>query len=146
MEKKLVQRDHGLDDKERNKAKKLRKVQLALKKQKEQQQILMEQKLKEEEEKLFYEKQYKSQQEQFEENSKILNELRIRYKGALQEIKDLEEEHQNDHADLVNTVRDQQHELMLMKGMLKMILKDYEIDKIRHRSSFDEEKQEWDIP
>ncbi len=59
MEKKLVHRDHGLDDKERNKAKKLRKVQLALKKQKEQQQILMEQELQEEEEKLFYEKKYK---------------------------------------------------------------------------------------
>ncbi len=62
-----------------------------------------------------------SQQEQFDENSKILSELRVRYKGALQEIKDLEEEHQDDHADLVNTVREQQHELMLMKGMLKML-------------------------
>lgn len=59
MEKKLVMRNGALNDKEKIKAKKLRKVQLALKKHKEQQHILMEQKLKEEEEKLFYEKQYK---------------------------------------------------------------------------------------
>jgi len=146
MEKKLVVRDTALNGKEKSKAKKLRKVQLALKKQKEEQQILLEQKRKEEEEKLFYEKQYKNQQEEFEENNRILQEIRVRYKGALQEIKDLEEEHQNEHAELINTVRDQQHELMLYKGMLQMLLKDHEIDKIKNRSSFDEEGQKWDIP
>ena len=146
MEKKFVKRDHALDDSEKSKAHKLRKVQLALKKQKEKQQILMEQKLKEEEEKLFYEKQYKNQQEQFEENARVLQEIRVRYKGALQEIKDLEEEHQNEHADLINTVREQQHELLLIKGMLKMLLKDNEIEKVRHRSSFEEESQQWNIP
>ena len=108
--------------------------------------MLLEQKLKEEEEKLFYEKQYKNQQDQFEENARVLQELRVRYKGALEEIKDLEEEHQNEHAELINTVREQQHELLLVKGMLQMLLKDNEIEKIRHRSSFDDENQKWDIP
>lgn len=87
-----------------------------------------------------------NKQEQFEENSRVLQEIRVRYKGALQEIKDLEEEHQNEHAELINTVRDQQYELLLFKGMLKMILKDHEIEKVRHRSNFEEESQDWNIP
>lgn len=83
---------------------------------------------------------------QFEENSMVLKELRERYKGALQEIKDLEEEHENDHAELLNTVREQEHEIKLLKGMLEMLLTDKEIKTIRRKSMFDEETQEWEIP
>jgi uncharacterized protein (UPF0147 family) len=133
MEQKLVQRDHALDEKERNKAKKLRKMQLALKKQKEKERFLREQKLKEEEEKLFYEKQYMDQNEQIKEDGQIIRELRERYKGALEEIKDLETEHELQHAELLNTVREQEHEIKLLYGMLSMLLKDKEINNIRRK-------------
>ena len=146
MERKLVQRDQALDDQERKKSKKLRKMQLALKKQREKEKFLLEQKQKEEEEKLFYEKQYKDRNEEFEEHKKVLKEIRERYKGALQEIKDLEEEHEKEHAQLIDTIRQQEHELKLYKGMLGMMLKDNEIEKVRRKCMFDDEKQEWEIP
>ena len=146
MENKLVQKDQALDDKEKLKSKKIRKMQLALKKQKEKEKILNEQKIKEEEEKLFYEKQYNSKQEELNEKDSVLKELRERYRGALQEIKDLEEEHENEHAELLNTVREQEYEIKLVKGMLSMLLTNNEILSIRRKSEFNEEDKEWDIP
>ena len=146
MENKLVQKDMALDEKEKLKLKKIRKMQLALKKQKEKERILSEEKQKEEEEKLFYEKQYNNKQEELKEKDSLLRELRERYKGALQEIKDLEEEHEDEHAELLNTVRDQECEIKLLKGMLSMLLTNNEILSIRRKWEFNEEDKEWEIP
>ena len=60
--------------------------------------------MKEKEEKLFYEKQYNDIQEEVEENREVIKELRKRYKGALNEIKDLEYENENKHAELLDSL------------------------------------------
>ena len=94
---------------------------------------------------LLEQKQIEEDQ-QNKESEKAITELQERYTAALQEIKDLEEEHENQHAELLNTVREQEHEIRLLNGMLKMLLNDNEIAKIRMRSQFDDDKDEWDIP
>jgi len=146
MEQKLVQRDNTIDEKEKKKARKIRKIQLILRKQREKEKYLREQKLKQEEEKLFYENKYKSQSEMNVENTDVINKLRERYKGALEEIKDLENEHELQNSDLLSTVRDQEHEVKLLQGTLSMLLSDNEIAKVRSKCLFEEETQEWEIP
>lgn len=108
--------------------------------------MLNELKMKEEEEKLFYEKQYNNTQEELREKDALIKELRDRYKAALQEIKDLEEEHENEHSDLLNTVRDQESEIKLLNGMLSILLTSNEILSIRRKSDYNEDNKEWVIP
>lgn len=70
--------------------------------------------MEEEEKKLFYENEYNNLQEETQEQKKIIETLRERYKGALQEIKDVEREQFGDKEELLETVRNQQADI----GML----------------------------
>ena len=54
----------------------------------------MLEKLKKEDEVLMVEQNYKDLQEECEENRKVIKKLRAKYKAAVDEIKDLEQEHE----------------------------------------------------
>ena len=91
--------------------------------------------------------QQQKQDEEYNKQSEMqMADLQDKYQAALQEIKDLEDEHENEHAELLDTVRDQEHEIKLLNGMLKMILNNHEIAKIRMKSQFDDDTNEWKIP
>ena len=102
--------------------------------------------MKDKEEKLMYEQKYNSLQEEVEEQREVVRELRDRYQGALQEIKDLEEENEGQHADLLNDLRDTQQELGLMRGLVDVLLSGHELQKIRMKCKYEEDKGEWSIP
>ena len=48
--------------------------------------------------------EYKNIQDEMESKSKMVSKLRKRYKSALQEIKDLESEHQTNKEELLDSV------------------------------------------
>ena len=98
-----------------------------IKQQKAQEAKLKEEKIREKEEKLFYEQQYNNIQEEVEENREIIKELRQKYKGALEEIKDLEHENEFKHAEILEDLRTTQQELRLFQGMVEMLLNPHEI-------------------
>lgn len=146
MEEKMVTGGQALEQKEREIIQQKRKMQLKLKKQRNQQKELLEEKMKEKEEKLWLEQQYNSVQDQAKEQEEIITELRSRYKGALEEIDDLQHENENKHAEILSDLRDTQQELSLFKGLVDMMLTPHELQKIRQKCSFDEEADQWNIP
>jgi hypothetical protein len=54
---------------------------------------LLKEKMKKEEEMLTVTKNYKSLQEEVDEQREVIKQLRLKYKQATEEVKDLEHEH-----------------------------------------------------
>jgi hypothetical protein len=76
----MVMGGHALEEKEREQAQKYREFQLKLKKQKKKEKQLLKEKLKKEEEMLLVEKSYKNLQEEVDEQRKVIEKLRLKYK------------------------------------------------------------------
>lgn len=147
MENRMV---HGGDaieeEKEKIKAKAFREYQLKLKKQKRKEKKLLEEQQRKEEDLLLMEHEYNDLQEEVSEKSKLLNQLRKRYKGALAEIQDLESEHLNEKADLLETIRTLEIDLGFFKAVVDTLMTENNIYKIKSKSQYDDEKAEWQVP
>jgi len=101
---------------------------------------LIEEQKKREEDFLMIEHEYQDLQEEVNDKSKLLNKLRKRYKGALAEIQDLEGEHYNEKADLLDTIRTMEVDLGFYKAIVDMLMNDHNLYKIKSKSSYNEEK------
>lgn len=92
------------------------------------------------------EHEYNDLQEEVNEKSQLLNKLRKRYKAALAEIQDLESEHLNEKAELLETIRTLEIDLGFFKAVVENLLNDHNLYKIKAKSSYDDETSKWDIP
>ena len=92
------------------------------------------------------EREYTNLEEEVNEKSKLLNKLRKRYKAALAEIQDLEGEHYNEKADLLETIRTMEVDLGFYKAIVDMLMNDNNLYKIKSKSSYNDEKNEWEVP
>lgn len=101
-------------------------------------------KKKKEEDLLLVEKSYKSLQEEVEEQRKVIDILRTKYKQASSEVKDIEHEHQIQKEQLLDSIRDQDLDLKFFKKVTKMLLKDEEIAKLRLKSQYEDD--DWIVP
>ena len=101
---------------------------------------MIEEQKKREEDFLMIEHEYQDLQEEVNDKSKLLNKLRKRYKGALAEIQDLEGEHYNEKADLLDTIRTMEVDLGFYKAIVDMLMNDHNLYKIKSKSSYNEEK------
>ncbi|CDW81244.1 kinesin motor domain containing protein [Stylonychia lemnae] len=144
LQKQMVQGGSALEEKEKEQAQKYREFQLRLKKQKKKEKELLREKEKKEEEMLMVEKQYKSLQEEVEEQREVIKQLRMKYKQAASEVKDLEQEHQIQKESLLDSVRDQDLDLKFYKRIVKMMLRDDEIAKLKLKSQYEDD--DWLIP
>ena len=70
----------------------------------------------------------------------------MKYKGALEEVKDLEHEHQEQKEELLQTIRLYERELSFFTGLFDWAMSSEDMRKIKARSQFDEESKEWTIP
>lgn len=95
---------------------------------------------------VFMEKDYNNLQEEVSDKTKLLNKLRKRYKAALAEIQDLEGEHYNEKADLLDTIRTMEVDLGFYKAIVDMMLNENNLYKIKSKSSYNDEKSEWEVP
>lgn len=95
---------------------------------------------------LLMERDYNDLQEEVNDKSKLLSKLRKRYKGALAEIQDLEGEHYNEKADLLETIRTMEVDLGFYKSIVDMMMNENNLYKIKSKSSYNDEKGEWEVP
>ena len=131
------------DDENKKKYTDLRKK---LKQQKKLQDKLLEEKKQKEEELLTVEKNYQNLQEEVEELRKKMKIIKGKYKSSLNEIKDLQTEHETNREDFLDTIRSYERDMKLHQSIIKMMLSDEEIEKLKIASEFQEEKNEYKIP
>lgn len=107
---------------------------------------MVEEQKKKEEDLLLMEHDYNDLQTEVNEKTKLLSQLRKRYKGALSEIEDLESEHLNEKAELLEAIRTLEIDFGFYKKIVDMLLNDNNLYKIKSKSQYDDEKSEWNIP
>lgn len=90
------------------------------------------------------EKHYKSLQEEVEEQREVIKQLRMKYKQATSEVKDIEHEHQIHKEQLLDSIRDTDLDLKFYKKVTKMLLRDDEIAKLKLKSAYEDD--DWVIP
>ena len=66
--------------------------------------MLIEEKLRKEEEVLLVETNYQNLQDEVDDMRRLIKNFRVRYKQAVNEISDLNEEHANERADLFDNI------------------------------------------
>ena len=71
-------------------------MQLEIQEQREREKLLIEEKLRKEEEVLLVETNYQNLQDEVDDMRKLIKNFRVRYKQAVSEIRDLNEEHAKD--------------------------------------------------
>ena len=106
----------------------------------------MKSKKNKEEDLLMMEHEYNDLQEEVDEKTKLLSKLRKRYKAALAEIDDLERESLNEKAELLQSIRTLEIDLGFFKAIVDMLMNEHNLYKIKSKSSYDDEKSEWEIP
>jgi hypothetical protein len=106
----------------------------------------VEESLKKEEEMLMQFKNYKNLQEEVEEQRKVIGKLRLKYKGGLQEIEDLNKEHEFDRETLLEAIRSKERDTEFYVHIVHQLLAPTEINKIRARSKYDFDNHRWRIP
>lgn len=143
MEEKLMTGGDVLEVKEKTQAKAYREFQLKLQKQKLKEKRLKEEQFKREEELMT---NFQDLQEEVDEKGKIANKLKKRYKAALSEIKDLEEEHQLEKSELLDSVRALERDLDFYKSVVETIMKEEELYKVKAKSKYDVEENKWTVP
>lgn len=74
-----------------------------------------------------------------EQLRKLVTYLRKKYQESLSEIKDLEKENETNKSDLLINVRDQDKEIKLLTGIMKMLLTKDEIEVLRGASEWNDD-------
>lgn len=64
----------------------------------------------------------------------------------MDEIKDLDQEHERNREDLLDTIRDNERDLKLYKGLVKMLMPEEDVQKVFKRCLWNESEGEWTIP
>ena len=114
--------------------------------QKEREKLLIEEKMRKEEEVLLVETNYQNLQEEVDDMRKLIKNFRVRYKQAVNEISDLNEEHAKDQAEYFESVQTYERELALYKQLLLTLIDPKELHKLEQKCSYDAEKTKWIVP
>ena len=99
-----------------------------------------------EEQVLMVQETYKDLQSEVEAQRGIIETLRSKYKNHDREVKDLNREHYEEKQDLINEIKSQRDELKFCKKVIQMMLRADEIARIRSKSTFSEELDDWTVP
>ena len=146
LEEKLAQSNIKVQEQEIKKMQEYRDLQLKLEEEKQIREKLLHEKLRKEEEMIMVERDYKSLQEEVDEQRKLIRVLRNKYKDAVDEIKDLGEEANNEREYLRTAMMEINKEMMLYKAILHVALSWDEIDRIVSKSKFSTENKVWKVP
>lgn len=76
---------------------------------------------------------------------KIVKKLKKKIKGLESELREVRYERERDTEDLIISVGELSKESKLYLGILRMVMKDFEIRKIHELSSWIEDREEWEI-
>lgn len=107
---------------------------------------VLEEKRRQEEELEDRQRQFSSLQEEVDEQRKLIEQLKRKYRQAQSEIKDLEGEHEFQKEELLDNVRDQVRELEFCQEVIRTMLRDHELAKLRQKAKYDENNGKWVLP
>jgi len=85
-------------------------------------------------------------EEEVEDNRKVIKLLKQKYQEALNEIQDYKDEQELEKNNLVETIKQQELDMSFYKKIAEMLLKPKEIQLLRHKSTFDEDSNEYKVP
>lgn len=134
------------DEKVKEKLRKQRQLQLKLRQERRRMEQVLEEKRRQEEELIDQQRQFSSLQEEVEEQRKVIEQLKRKYRQAQSEVKDLEGEHEFQKEELLENVRDQVRELEFCQEVIKTMLRDHELAKLRQKAKYDENNGKWVLP
>jgi predicted nucleic acid-binding Zn-ribbon protein len=146
LEEKLSQGNTKMEQPEVVKMQEYREMQLKLEEEKRIQDKLLKEKLQTEEEMIMVERDYKSLQEEVDEQRKLIRVLRNKYKDAVEEIKDLSAEANNEKEYLGSALMEVHKEMSLYKAVLHTAFSHDEIDRIVARSRYNPDNKVWKVP
>jgi kinesin family protein 3/17 len=146
LEEKLAQGNIKVQEQVMKKMQDYRELQLKLEEEKRIQDKLLQEKLKKEEEMIMVEKDYKSLQEEVDEQRKLIRVLRNKYKDAVEEIKDLGAEANNEREYLGTALMEMHKEMNLYKSILHTAFSHDEIDRIVARAKYNPDNKVWKVP
>ena len=146
LEEKLAQGNTKVKEVEIKKMQENRELQQRLEEEKRIQEKLLTDKLKREEEMIMVERDYKSLQEEVDEQRKLIRVLRNKYKDAVEEIKDLGEEANNEREYLRTALMEINKEMGLYKAIMHSALSCDEVDRIVAKAKYNQENKVWKIP
>ena len=76
----------------------------------------------------------------------LIKNFRVRYKQAVNEIRDLNEEHAKDQAEYFESSQTYEREISLYKAILKSLIDPKELQKLETKCSFNHENKKWTVP
>ena len=77
---------------------------------------------------------------------KLIKNFRVRYKQAVNEIRDLNEEHAKDQAEYFDAIQGYEREVALYKAILRSLINPKELQKLEKKCQYDEENKKWTVP
>jgi len=93
------------------------------------------------------ESQYHDLQEEVEDMRKLIRSFRVRYKQAIQEIKDLNQEHCKERQDLFQNCQDLERDMHLYRDiLLKGFISDSDLQNLIQKCTYNEDKKVWVVP
>ena len=95
---------------------------------------------------LLVQETYKDLQTEVEAQREIIDALREKYKNHDREVKDLNKEHYEEKQDLIIEIKSQRDELKFCMRVMALMLRADEIARIRAKSNFSEELDDWNVP
>lgn len=101
----------------------------------------MKQKAKRQEQILNIEKNYKSLNEEVDEMRERFDEVKKKYIGNLAELRDIQDEHEDEKEELLDTIRYQQKEVKKFQAILSILMSSEQLDVIINNSDWNEEKR-----
>jgi hypothetical protein len=88
---------------------------------------------------------YQNLQEEADELRKILKKVRMKLKGSLAEIEDLNKEHEREKEELLDTIRSKERENDFLHKVFEYMLPAKEIFRIKKMSKYDEINNQWHV-
>ena len=146
LEEKLAQGNNKVQETEMIKMQEYREIQLKLEEEKRIQDKLLKEKIQKEEEMIMVERDYQTLQEEVDEQRKLIRVLRNKYKEAVEEIKDLSAEANNEREYLGTALMEMQKEMSLYKSVLHVAFTHDEVDRIVSRSKYNPDNKVWKVP
>jgi hypothetical protein len=122
-----------------------RNFQKQLKEQSGREEAMREATRKREEDMLMTEKLYSNQTEEIADQRRVIAKLRMKYRGAMSEIEDLNKEQARQREDIFDSVRSLEHEIDFLRKVLEFVIAPEELQMIKAKSKFKEDDNTWSV-
>jgi hypothetical protein len=122
-----------------------RNFQKQLKEQRGREEAMREATRKREEDMLMTEKPYTNQDEEIADQRRVIAKLRLKYKGAMSEIEDLNKEQARQREDIFDSVRSLEHEIDFLQKVLEFVIAPAELQMIKAKSKFKDDDNTWSV-